>query len=123
MSPAIASSSTILETCQTSKVGTHFYNISPANSSTESWYVMQCKQQQLSDQVTKEGKINLVTYFSQASWQLQEQMPLYRVECFFQLHSKMIKSAQNVSNFISIRRTCIATCTSKLLAEASITMS
>lgn len=35
----------------------------------------------------------------------------------------MIKFALNVSNFISIRRICIATCTSKLLAEASITMS
>jgi len=35
----------------------------------------------------------------------------------------MIKCAQNVSNFISIRRLCIATCTSKLLAEASIIMS
>jgi len=32
----------------------------------------------------------------------------------------MIKFAQNVSNFISIRRICIATCTSELLAEASI---
>jgi len=61
MSPAIASSSTVFVTCQTLKVSTHFYNISPANSSTESWYVMQCKQQQLSDQATKEGKINLVT--------------------------------------------------------------
>jgi len=62
MSPAIASSSsTIFVTCQTSKVHTHFYNISPANSSTESWHVMQCEQQQLSDQDTKEGKINLAT--------------------------------------------------------------
>lgn len=60
MSPAIASS-TLFVTCQTSKVGTHFYNISPANSSAESWYVMQCKQQQLSDQAAKEGKINLAT--------------------------------------------------------------
>jgi len=40
MSPAVASSSsTVFVTCQILKVHTHFYNISPANSSTESWHV------------------------------------------------------------------------------------
>lgn len=51
----------VVVTCQISKVRTHFYNISPANRSTESWHVTQCKQQQLSDQATKKGKINLAT--------------------------------------------------------------